>query len=335
MLVAWRARTDLGSSRNYPSVFANGEGMRLFGAAPFDTATVVYAKYCDGGSWTGALSNPPRVVGNATVYYRGRGLLEGLFDELFTRRGLDAAAEVLWAGCSAGGLTAYLHADWVAAQVRARGAPGARVVGLADAMFSLDHDDLGGDGHWPAFMRWVYNNMDPTGASGNEDCVREMAARHGSPPGNRSEGWRCMFGAAVAPYVQTPMFVLNSKYDTWQGKQIIGAAAYPGCADNIASAQCPANVKAFWAAYGRSMVAALDALPPRHGVYLHNCPSHCQTGLPTWDTDGVNGTSMGAAVAVWYTLAMRGRGAQEFAPRHIDRCDVTPCAGDVCNGQPT
>ena len=29
-----------------------------------------------------------------------------------------------------------------------------------------------------------------------------MAAKHGVPTGNRSEGWRCMFGAVVAPYVQ-------------------------------------------------------------------------------------------------------------------------------------
>ena len=39
-----------------------------------------------------------------------------------------------------------------------------------------------------------------------------MANTYGTPKGNRSEGWRCMFGAAVAPYIQTPLFVLNSKY---------------------------------------------------------------------------------------------------------------------------
>jgi hypothetical protein len=65
----------------------------------------------DGGSFTGALSNPPIVVENTTLYFRGRGIFDGLFDDLFQSRGLAEAAELLYAGCSAGGLTAYVHAD--------------------------------------------------------------------------------------------------------------------------------------------------------------------------------------------------------------------------------
>jgi hypothetical protein len=63
-----------------------------------------------------------------------------------------------------------------------------------------------------------------------------MANQYGTPKGNRSEGWRCMFGAAVAPYVKTPTFVLNSKYDTWQAKRIIGADKFK-CDRNISA--CP------------------------------------------------------------------------------------------------
>jgi hypothetical protein len=39
----------------------------------------------------------------------------------------------------------------------------AKVVVLADAMYSLNHDDFQQDGHWPLFMSWVYHNMDATG----------------------------------------------------------------------------------------------------------------------------------------------------------------------------
>ena len=48
-----RAQTDLGSSKGYPLVPTHMEGTGLFGTAPFDTHTVVYAKYCDGGSSRG------------------------------------------------------------------------------------------------------------------------------------------------------------------------------------------------------------------------------------------------------------------------------------------
>eukprot|EP00035_Acanthoeca_spectabilis_P012000 m.211915 g.211915 ORF g.211915 m.211915 type:complete len:146 (-) comp15499_c1_seq4:144-581(-) len=122
------------------------EGTGLFDAPRFANHTVVYAKYCDGGSWTGAMSTPPInvTVGSDppfALYFRGRGLFDGLFDELLTNRGLDKATELLYAGCSAGGLTTYIHADAVAATMKTR-APGATVVALADAMFSLNHLDF-------------------------------------------------------------------------------------------------------------------------------------------------------------------------------------------------
>ena len=331
---AARAQTDLGSSKRYPpgDQFGAGyEGAALFRRPPFDDATIVYNKYCDGGSWTGALSNPPRAVGNATLYYRGRGLLDGMFDELFGRHGLGEAAELTLAGCSAGGLTTYLHADAVSQTMKARGKAGVRVVAVADAMFSLNHDDVGADGHWPRFMRWVYDNMDPTGASVNDACVTAMATKYGVPAGNRSEGWRCMFGAAIVNFVQTPTFVLNSKYDTWQGAQIIGAGA---CAANMSA--CTPDVKAFWVEYGRAMVQLIDAMPLRHGAYVHNCQSHCQTGPGDYDTDTVvdtmtgTGVNMGDAVAEWYAAAIQGKA--EAMKRHIDRCDALPCTGDVCHG---
>ena len=333
-----RSRTSLGSSKDYGpgSSFRPGyEGGAMVRRPPYDDAVVVYNKYCDGGSWTGALSNPPRVVENTTLYYRGRGLFDGIFDELYTNHSFDAAKEVTFAGCSAGGLTTYVHADAVAARVKAR-SPNAKVVALADAMFSLNHDDVESDGHWPRFMRWVYSNMDPTGASVNEACVVAMAAKYGVPAGNRSEGWRCMFGASIINYIKTPTFVLNSKYDTWQAGQIISAGK---CGVNISS--CPANVTNFWVDYGHKMVTLLDAMPPRHGAYVHNCQSHCQTGSSThgvadYDSDtvhdAVSGASenMGDAVNAWYVAAMAGK--PETAKRYIDRCDVLPCPGDTCHG---
>jgi hypothetical protein len=135
-----RAKTDLGSSKGYPAHIGGMEGDGMFEAPPFDTHTIVYAKYCDGGSWTGAITNPPINVtvrpGDPpfTLYFRGRGLFDGLFDDLLEKRGLNNAKQLLYAGCSAGGLTTYIHADAVTATMKAR-APGAKVVAVADAMY--------------------------------------------------------------------------------------------------------------------------------------------------------------------------------------------------------
>jgi hypothetical protein len=82
--------------------------------------------------------------------------------------------------------------------------------------------------------------------------------------------------------------------------------------------------------------------PARHGAYVHNCQSHCQTGsvpppgVADYDSDTVHdavsgaGGNMGDAVNAWYIAAMAGK--PEMAQRFIDRCDVLPCAGDICHG---
>ena len=76
----------------------------------------------------------------------------------------------------------------------------------------------------------------------------------------------------------------------------------------------------------------------RHGAYLHNCQSHCQTGMaPDYDEDTVHDSksgssiNMGHAVNAWYVAAVSGFPAIA-THRHIDRCDVFPCAGDICHG---
>ena len=111
--------------------------------------------------------------------------------------------------------------------------------------------------------------------------------------------------------------------------QIIGAKQY-NCSGNISA--CPAPLKKFWVDYGNKMLDALDALPVLHGAYVHNCQQHFQTstGSP-WATDTVNGTVMHAAAATWYSAAIQG--TQESIPRSVDRCDVSPCGADICDGK--
>ena len=113
-----------------------------------------------------------------------------------------------------------------------------------------------------------------------------------------------MFGATAARFVETPLFVVNSKYDTWQekvrvslsfqcGGQLEGGRqarrpfqpALPWQAIlglNQTITRLPPKEQAFWVEYGREMVAQLRALPPQHGAFLSNCPAHCQTGIANW-----------------------------------------------------
>ena len=74
---AGRALSTLGSSKNWGPTYTDFyEGSQIFSADEFANWNAVYAMYCDGGSWTGNISEPisaPPSQGakNISVYYRG------------------------------------------------------------------------------------------------------------------------------------------------------------------------------------------------------------------------------------------------------------------------
>ena len=92
---AVRAKTDLGSSNGYPpsipsTGYEGGEG--LVSGDPTKTAfwdwAVVYAKYCDGGSMTGAGSDPLR-----GLWYRGKYNLDAVLGTLVAEQSLSSYKE--------------------------------------------------------------------------------------------------------------------------------------------------------------------------------------------------------------------------------------------------
>ena len=124
-------------------------------------------------------------------------------------------------------------------------------------------------------------------------CQAGCLAAHGP-----ADAWKCLFGANVAPFVKTPIFVLNSKYDTFQGPAIIGA--------NDTITKVTPAVRKFWVAYGQEMVTNISTLPPQHGAFLTNCPAHCQTGAHhsqhsdyAWTNVTIKAQTMGSAFATW------------------------------------
>ena len=165
----------LGGSRAWPRTYVDlYEGSQLFAAPGFRNFTIVFAPYCDGGSWSGDAAAPVPTAVNGTsigkpIYYRGKRLFDALLDSVLAA-GMANASNLLWGGCSAGGLTTYLHADYV----KSRAAPGTRVLALADAMYSLQHEPF-----TPPIppartfiddMRWGYSAWNASGGI-DADCL--------------------------------------------------------------------------------------------------------------------------------------------------------------------
>ena len=246
------------------------------------------------------------------------------FQDSLLKAGLSAATDAVISGCSAGGLATYLHTDQWCDAVQAS-SPGAKCVGLPDSGFFLDFEDpratpvvggeativkktkgvapLDGDaqlgatspGNYHQGLRWSFEAQN---AGVNADCVASKAA---------GEAYRCMFAEHAAEHLRSPVFALQSKYDSWQ----TGHVLFDG--DNATSV----NV------LGKNITARLDAMllgtNPASGAFLDACHHHCGS----WNSVRIDGDLVADAFAAWYATH-----ADPSAKKLWDQSEAYPC--DAC-----
>ena len=326
-----RSLTHLGSSVSYdPKISGdNIEAVALY--AYLRDYTIVYAKYCDGTSWSGNVNDPIPVYNetsgrNETIFYRGRRLLDALLDDLLHNQGLDEADTVLYGGCSAGSLTTYLHIDYL----RTKLSPTTKLAGLGDSMYALPYKSYDGQVNYLQNMyQWGYTAWNAS-TSINDRC-REHYERKKRP----QDAFLCLYGSIVVNFVHTPTLVVNSKFDTWQQKSIMGfdreycspkvdtdGTVIP-CGNDSPGAQAKGR---YWKVYASVMKRSVEeVLPIYHGAFLTNCPWHCLFGPGNWKDSAGPDKRLNEATAHWIDLLESGRISENMtAPRWIakeqDKC---------------
>ena len=327
-----RSRTHLGSSLSYASQIPGDEGIEAVALyAYLQDYTIIYAKYCDGTSWTGNVDDPIFVYNetdgkNETIFYRGLPLLDALIDHLLEKQGLDEADVVLYGGCSAGSLTAYLHVDYL----RTKLSPGTKLAALGDSMYSIPYKSYDSPiNYFHRMLQWGYLAWNAS-SSINDGC-REHYASLSRP----QDAFMCLYGSIVVNFVQTPTLVINSKYDTWQQKAILGldetycspkvdtdGTVIP-CGNDSPGAQARGR---YWNVYASVMERTVEkVLPSRHAAFLTNCPWHCLFGWQNWYDSATADGHLNDATAHWISLLEAGRMNKNMtAPRWIakeqDKC---------------
>lgn len=271
--------SDLGSNGDYFTVDNKTNPMMY-------NWNAVMLRYCDGGSLTGD-REAPVVVGNATLHFRGRAVLDAQIQSLLKERGMGHATDVVVSGCSAGGLAAFVHCDrWADAVAAATGGK-AKVACVPDSGFFIDVDRAG----YHTSMRNVYE----THQSSKDGLDAECVAAH--QPAN--EIWKCLFAEWVAPHISTPTFALQSQYDLWQSKYVANACSgWPPKSSN-----CNATIMN---ELGKNITARVKATllsKAQHGVFLDSCQHHCMNYLGEfWDQSLIDGDFSGPALSKWYQL---------------------------------
>ncbi|KAM0884150.1 hypothetical protein ACQ4PT_031188 [Festuca glaucescens] len=223
----------------------------------------VYVRYCDGASFSGDTEG--RAQDGSILHFRGLHIYEAIIDELM-RKGLANATQALLTGCSAGGLATILHCD----DFSARFPRGVSVKCLADAGFFLDVKDISGErSFWSVYDGVVHlQNV-------REVLPKECLAN--------KEPTECFFPAELIKSIRTPMFILNSGYDSWQIRNVLVPVSssrdksWLSCKDNIRN--CNSTQIEVLDGFRNSMVNNLKVVEDKEdwGMFIDSCFTHCQT----------------------------------------------------------
>ena len=253
----------------------------------FAAAVHIYAAYCDGASFSGALLAPHAYNASLALHFRGRFILDAIIADLAQRHGLARARDVLLKGCSAGGMAVYLHADYVGQRLAAI-APAARFAAAPGAGMFLDQNAFGQNASFSALLRWSWAAQNASGST-NAACEAAHAA----------DAHLCYLAPHVLPYVQTPLFIANSLTDSCA----LGFLMELGC-DPRAARNCSAAQLAYVSSYRAAMLAVVRpalAANARHGAYLQACWTHIvEDDAVSWSDTRVEGQSQRDTFSAWW-----------------------------------
>lgn len=295
-----RSTTTHGSSLDWPER-AEWRKSHLFSTSPADNPLAynwnkVYVRYCDGSSFTSNQKDPVEIDG-VQLHMRGIGIIEAVMEDLATGdKGLGTATDVIIGGCSAGGLAALLHCDRWADHIKSYSS-NAKVVCAPESGFFVDYSAVTSDavtffdlmGH----SALLHNPVLPTNCVDNFD----------------GHIFLCLFPEVFVQYLETPIFVMQSKYDDWARGAIELADGDVGVANSLGDYAL--NI----------LIQSAMSTNEESGGFIDSCARHCN-GFNV-EIDGMKKT---AALEVWYDGQLTGEG-RLFLQNNTYPCD--DCCGPL------
>lgn len=262
--------------------------------------TKVFVPYCDGASFTGNREKPLKVK-NKLLYFRGRRILDALLDELL-RRSIDKASEIILSGRSAGALSAIIHADYI--RTRFSRAANASFRVLADAGFFVDAPSLNGTEIIRSAFQQLYTLHN---SSLNQACLGAQ---------ERKQEWRCLFPQYSVPFVNLPIFLVNSLYDLWQ----IAYLSNIPCVLNVKTCNSTelSQIMKFREKTLRALRSVFDS--KKTAVFADACLVHTQCVMNAlWTRIQVQNVTISQAFTHWY----RGDEQERFRIDGHYPCNLT------------
>jgi len=331
-----RSKTDLGSSKGWPKDMVLGGGILSgnCGLNPtFCNFNRVFLPYCDGNSFAGNRRDPLIVKGDK-IYFRGKQILDGVMEGLYSRFGLSKATEVLLSGCSAGGLATYLHANAVGDYLKKKVSSLKKYKAVPVSGFFLDQNTVENK---PVYQKEIAQTFNMSNAAAGLDA-KCIAFYSKSDPQSL---WKCNFAQYTYPFISYPIFVLNSKYDAWQIPCIYVAeppipsstangecAAVPGWQQcSRRPDKCTSDQTIAMHNYQETFLTVIANSPTFHangnGAFIDNAFEHCAGASNDYGSLTIGGVKMNEAVVTWWNAtndAPPGPNTYICSPAYPGKC---------------
>ena len=110
----------------------------------------------------------------------------------------------------------------------------------------------------------------------------------------QDKGWRCLSSTYFYQYLFSPVFIINSLYDTYYIRNGLGIPSY--------LTQDEDEVKVIQQ-FKDNLVTSVQIIEksPHDGIFMSSCPFHTSVfrGV-TWSALRVNTTTLPKAISLWY-----------------------------------
>eukprot|EP00746_Dinoflagellata_sp_MGD_P016026 gnl/MRDRNA2_/MRDRNA2_135948_c0_seq1.p1 gnl/MRDRNA2_/MRDRNA2_135948_c0~~gnl/MRDRNA2_/MRDRNA2_135948_c0_seq1.p1 ORF type:complete len:383 (+),score=28.47 gnl/MRDRNA2_/MRDRNA2_135948_c0_seq1:96-1244(+) len=231
----------------------------------------VFLIYCDGGYYGGERAEPLK-AGASDVFLRGKFNVQSTLQHLSEAKGMGSATDIIIGGCSSGGVAVFMQIDFWA---KAGWLPkDAHFGGLPDSGYYLWTNTTTS---WTQPVAELHNISSVL----NPECVAAESF---------ATAWRCIDAEVVSPFLRTPVFALQSRYDsnqlTYSPCRSKSGKEYDSCVQS----------------YGENLTDSIHKwMKPRkvlHGAFVDACSRHCSktaVGGP------VKGVTPHQALASWWT----------------------------------
>ncbi|XP_060207981.1 pectin acetylesterase 11-like [Lycium barbarum] len=221
----------------------------------------VRVNYCDGSSFTGDIE---QVDPDNNLFFRGARIFKAVLEDLRSK-GMQYAKNAILSGTSAGGLATILNCD----KFKSLLPNDAIVKCVANAGFFINVKTI-------------------SGTSNIQTTYHRVVTLHGSAKNLPSsctstmEPSLCFFPQHVVPYVETPLFIINSAYDAWQINNTLVPTnldprhVWEHCKAQISS--CTFSQRIVIQVFGVEFLRAFEGLNPCYtrGYFITSCHTHGQ-----------------------------------------------------------